>query len=926
MTTSSDARPDGLGRLDAQVTDASVDGPSPGPHDGWPPWLYPHRATIPGQVSGYLDRPALVARCFPTNRSITVLRAPGGFGKTTLLAQCCRTLTSQGTVTAWLTMDGRDEPWELETYLAYAFQRAGLSVLDSIRLREAGLLVPSDRLEVLAKTLKAHPGPCVLALDELEHISNPETVDLLNRLLNSRVPNLHLALSCRELPLGLDIVSPKVDEEIEILNEEDLRFSRQDIQRFFGGKLSRRKLATVATESAGWPIALRVQRNARQRPGKASASLIQNAMQNWIDSHLWSRLEQGDRELLLDAGLMDWMDAELVDEALAGVALMRRIEEMSAISGLIAPVRGQGGKVWRLHPLIREYCSARRRRETPERFRSLHCSIARALAGRGEPIAAMRHAAEAEDAELVGRILTEAGGIWLMLRESHHRMVSANRFLTDEVMAMYPRLRLVRAVAQVVKGQLADARRTLGVDARNVTVGGLNEGVHTEAEWCLVRSILAQNACESVGSESARHLISEYRRIAESPDVGPVMRAIMEYSLCQVHNQKAEFDAARLRAENARRWLGNLSSSFSLLLDLQLGQIAMAQGRVQDANTSYQRALRNATRDYLNDPRMVVLGQVLTRELDLERNRIPTDGKPVPIPNEFWQMGAQFASYAAASAIAVELKLAERGAQDALALVNRMLNHAHHSQLASQVRYLAGLRVAILVEAGQVGDADRSWRAEGLPQSPTGCLDLDRQSWREMEMLACARLRLLFALGDRDDARRLVRDLLEVASGRGLRRTAMRALALAVAFEEEGGSRAVALRHLTAFLRLFEETDYARALVREGATVAPVMKVFLDRQPESTLRNSAKDLLDAATTGQAETVPILSERETEILARLETQTDRQIGAAIGLTRAGVRYHLHSLFSKLNVRDRLAATHRARSLGLLSPIQPDRVDR
>lgn len=916
----SDAQPERLSGLGANDGKETREVRSPPLVDGVPAWLSFRRATIPDRVTEYLERPALTQRCMPTNRPITMLQAPGGFGKTTLLAECCRVLTGHGNPTAWLTMDEQDEPSTLETYLVFAFQRAGLDVLGPLRMNEAGRPLPNDRIEALLRAVVAHGKPCVLALDELERVTDPASVALLDRLLKSHVPGLHLAMACRQLPPGLEIANLVFEGKVEVLAVEDLRFSKPDIGRFFTRKLSRRELAAVAADSGGWPIALRIERNARARRVQTHALVMRGVAYNWVESRLWRQIEEDDRDFLLDVGLLDWMDAELLDEALGGTGRMRRLESLSAVAGLLEPVRGSGGKVWRLHALIREYCAECRRR-TPRRFRSIHRRVATALARRGETVAAMRHAAEAEDADLIGRILSDAGGIRLMLWEGHHhRLVAADRYLTEETLARYPRLALARSIAQVVNGRLRDARQTLDTVAAKVA-GTLAGDVRWDVDWCMARTILAHNACEPIGSEPVRHLASEHERLAKSSDVEPPVRALMEYALCQRCNQKAEFDTALERADRARRWLDAGSESIANLVDLQVGQIAMAQGRVQDANALYQGLLRNGTEDFLNDPRMVIFGKVLTWELDLERNRISGNDEVTRIPGEFWQTGSQFASYAAASAVAAELTLADRGVEEALSVVNQMLNHAYQAELPSLIRYLAGLRIAVLAEAGQVEEAERSWRIHVLPTVPAECLDLKFQSWREMEMLSCARLRLFIASGEFDDGQGLVRSLLEVASRRGLRRTLMRTLALATVLEEAAGNRAAAMSHLSAYVELFVQTDYARALVRERSVAVTLLTAFLDTDPDAPLRNAAQALLEEAAAGRAVTVPALSDREAEILARLNTQTDQQIGAALGITRYGVRYHLQNLFQKLGVRNRGAAVQRARSLGLAMPNPP-----
>ena len=897
-------------------TDATGHGQGrpPSPAEGVPAWLKMHRTAIPSPAIGYLDRPALTKRCLPTKRRITLVQAPGGFGKTTLLAQACRTASAQGVATAWLTLDEQDEASALEIYLALAVHRAGIDVFKPLRPTDGGSSPPHTRIDVLLRALRERRGVCILVLDETERVTDPECVALLNRLAASDVPGLHLALSGRELPHGLNIAAPVFGGAVEILSAEDLRFSRQDIQGFFDDNLSRRELTAVTAGSAGWPLAVRIEQNARKVKNRSRDRVVREVAHNWIESRLFDRLAEDDRELLLDAGLLDWMDTELLDEVLTGADLMARIESLPALSGLIEPVRGSRGNVWRLHPLIRGYCSERRRQLTPKRLRLIHRRIANALTQRGETVAAMRHAAKARDDALIGRILSDAGGIRLMFQEGQDRLVAADRFLTEKTLAMYPRLAFVRSVAHIVVGRLREARQSLDIEARSISDGKPGD-VQRDADWCVARSLLFQNACESLASEPIRRLVPTFERLAESPSLEPQLRASMEYALCQVHNYKAEFDAAQNRADRARRWLGP-QQGLLMLLDLQAGQAAMAQGRVPDAHAAYQRARANATRALLDDPRLVILGEVLTRELDLERNRIARSRDAGKIPSEYWQTGAQFSSYAAASAMAAELTLADEGAEAALATVNLMLQHAYDVDLPVFVRHLSGLRVSLLVEAGEVGMAERYWRAQDLPRSTAQCVDLKRQSWREMETLCCARLRLLVAQRKFDDGRALVRDLVGVASGRGLRRVLMRTLAIAVVLEESAGDRAAAIECLTSFVDLYAKTDYARALVRERAVAVPVLSAFLDANPQSPHRDAAQTLLGEAMAGGATLVPALSTREAEILERMDSQTDRQIGSALGITRDGVRYHAARLFAKLNVHDRKAAVRRARSLGLL----------
>ena len=885
--------------------------------DGKPERAVPlHRVTVPGRVTGYLDRPELVGRCMPTNKRLTVLKAPGGFGKTTLLSECCRVLAARGIPVAWLSLE-KDDAAALELGLVVAFQHAGLDVPEPFRgdgvgayTRMAGLLLALDAV-----------GECVLALDELERVTNPQSVALLNDLVRAAGRNVHLALACRKLPIGLDIAEPVLAGEAEIVTVEDLRFSRDEIARYFDSNLSRRELTTVAAESAGWPIALRVRRTAAARPVDARERVVRDVVDNWVESRLWYDIADDDRELLLDAGLFDWMDADLLDEVLEGFDLLRRLDDISGVRGLLELVRGGAWKIWRLHPLIREHCTERRRRETPARYRWIHRRLARALAGRGETVPAMRHAVQAGNAALVGSIFSDAGGVRLLLRAGADELLAADRLLSDEALALHPRLVLARVVALATRGRMPEARRVFESASAGLVGGGGDPDL--EADRSLVWGVLVHSGCVSLASDDTRSLIAAAARIADTSGMEPIVAGAMEYGLCLVHGLKAEFAAAEDRSALARCRLGDRSPVLMAALDFQDGQAAMAQGHVRNAEDWYRRGLGRAKRLALHIPRLASFGQCLIWELDLERNRIRDDAASGKVPHVLRHESLQFAAYAAATAVAAELVLRTHGVDAALVIVDEVSEGASRAELAAVRRYLVGLRIALLAEAGRVGEAERQWRTAGLPASDDGCVDLEGQSWREMEVLSCARVRLRTARGEFDDGRRLVRRLDALASDRRLRRTRMRALVLAMAIEVAAGRTAASVGPVEAFLGLYGETDYARPLVREGEAATVALGAYLDGAACAPHRGAAEALHAAAGSRSAALVPSLSARELQVLARLDSQSDRQIGVAVGLTIDGVRYHVRRLFEKLDARDRYDAGHRARALGITLPSRNSR---
>ena len=855
--------------------------------------------TAPDRIVGYMHRPKIAARCRPVDHALTIVHAPAGFGKTTLVAESCRAEAARGVAIAWLLLDERDDEARLDTYLAFAFRQAGLDVGElspsAARVRES-----DRRISIILRAIAADTRPWILALDELERVGE-SGLPVLNELFRGEVPNLHIVAACRQLPRGLEIALPL--DRANVIAAEDLRFSRMEMAQFFGGTLSQRELGRLATEASGWPIALHVEREKREKGHAGRAQVLAGVASRRLESRLWYDLADDDRELVLDAGVLEWMDADLVDEVLSGRDLLARLQSLPGIAGLLESAGGGSSRAWRLHTLVREFCASRRRREAPERYRSIHRRTARALAERGDTLEAVRHAAEAGDSRLAGEIVIRAGGLRLVFLQSLDRLVAIDRLIDDEAMALFPRLTAVRMLALVFRDQFEEARELAA--ATRKYLDGDNVDILLECDICLAEGFLAQRGEESVDSTRFRWVIAGLARLLDRPDLEPMTRATLLFMQCWIYFRNARFDAMAEAETRMRRCIGGRMPDYlSITVGWGLGQVAMAQGRVREARARYRGLLKKAKGLFSANMWQAKLGELLMQELELERNHVPAADSVVRYP---WHQ--------ASTEVAVELACEAQGVDYALRMMERVREETGHLGPTFQ-RHFAGLRVGLLAGAGRADEAEEHWRQQGLPQSLGACVDLTRLSWREMEVLACARLRVCTAKRDFEGGRRLAADLLAVASEKGLRRIEMRALAQAMAHEHAAGEPGLAVEHLTEFLRLFAKTDYARPMVRERASAVPVLTRFIETKPGSRLEKLAAELLMAARTAGDGVAPKLTAREFEVLGRLEMQTDAQIAAELGLTASGVRYHVQRVFTKLGVHSRKIALERARSLGIV----------
>ena len=895
-------------------------------------WLPRHKVELPDPIEGYLRRPEVDGRCELTGHRVTVLHAPGGFGKTALLARRCRALRERGLAVAWLSVDEEDGPESVARLLALAFERTGVATFDPAGERRGprppgrGNPEAASRAEyrigLLIRALERHGEPCVLALDEVERLRSPEAVRLINALVLRAPPHLHVGMAFRERPPGLAIDMYAIEGRGVTVTVEHLRFSKSDISRFFGGSLSRRKLAVVVHDTAGWPLALRIHHDATEA-GAPHAAGGEGALAGWIETRLWRGFSAEDRDFVLDIALFDRLETNLIDEVTDTRNTGRRIASMGALAGLLSTT-GRGSTM-RLHPLIRRHCEQRRFEEAPERFRDIHRGIAVALARRGRSIEALRHAAEAADTALLGSIAERAGGVRLWFEHGFEALCALDGVITEAVVSDHPRLALVRCGVHAASGDIEGANRLYRATAAQTAgftrdrEGGDDRALRTD--HLFIQGLLYTLGCIRYDDALMEGAVA-VEALAGAPDTDPLLRGMFSLGMCLAHNQMTEFNAAVEWAGRARASLGR-ASPYLAHVDLQAGSVAMARGHVRQARRCYDRALQLARSSHLRDAGAVMLADVLAAELDFERTAgAPRSNGPRVSPRLLGQCGAWLDIYAAGIGVGAETALLRAGPEAALALVEDARDYARSTERPQLARFLSALRVSVLLDGGQVDEAARTWRFDGLPERRAEYLVLTTQSWREMEMLACVRLRLLVARGEFDTAREIAVALLAVASRHALVRTRMRGLALSMLLEHCAGRSDHASAHLVDYLRLYAETDYARPLSRDRAVALALLDdAAFAAADDGGIAASAGALRKALVreTG-AKRYPssdqALTEGELEVLARLEHWRDKDIARTLGLSYDGVRYRVRRIFAKLGARSRLDAVARARALGIL----------
>ncbi|MDE0366696.1 MAG: LuxR C-terminal-related transcriptional regulator, partial [Gammaproteobacteria bacterium] len=879
-------------------------------------------SAAPPRVEDYFPRPEIEARLAPLSRRLTVLRAPCGFGKTSLLSAVCLRERENGTGIVWISCDANLTAETLIDRLIRDFGgnpsgRPFTSLHASVDVGEKKFAPDVGQVfGVIEKSV----APWLIVFDDVERLGDADTAKVVDAICRYGPPNLHAALAMRTNSANLDLATPILTGQGEILDVEDLRFSDPEIAQFIAHPLSREELISLSRNTEGWPVALRLIRNERRKD------------EDMVARHLLARLTRGlsdsEREYLLDLATFDTIELPRLEASFPGEHARCWPPLWSALRGLIRPVDSSEGTL-RLHPLVRKLLRERRQAENLDRFRRVNRRFAKTVLRGGDFGTALLHAAQANDHALCARVLEKSGGLEQLFKEGLRPFVSASRYLTQDLADQHPQLVPTRCLALVIEGNVVEARRVykrFRASAEPLRQTASDYAVRVrQAEDTAIRVILWSFSCQSLADCHFTRLLSEATRYSDEDGLPAIYRGAMFAVQAVADSIHGRFELGRRRSSRAKKLfrMGQSTQGISLI-DLQSGVSAMAQGRVGEAKSCYSKSIVE----------MREMASPLALELRIECNdrdsRWARDGDgqadPRLIPGWIDIRGAVHGNLA-------EIRYEEDGPRGAVDILEASIDWADEHDAPCLKRLLCAQRVQWLVRAGDADEARRAWAAADLPENLDSILTLSRQSWREMEAIACARIALLGALGALDAARDLADHLRITALGWGLKRPLMRCLASWSALETRAANTAAANRLLNEYVHEYAGTPYSRPLSREGDASIEGLRALLREELDATVRSQALALLEALDDtdlpGQATPAPDFSRRELEILEGLARgRRNKEIARALGLSESGVRYHLQRIYQTLGANGRIDAVRRASHLGVdvgggaLPPRSPD----
>ena len=884
-------------------------------------------------------RPELVTRSrlieqlnHSLHRKLTLISAPAGFGKTTLVIDWLQTQgddASSPFLLGWLSLDeGDNDPTRFLTYLITALNRIegleseiGVGALQLVQSSQPPQ--PKTVLISVINEIAMVTDKIVLILDDFHLIDSRQVHDSLNFLIENLPPQLHLVLTTREDP-PIPMSRLRASGQLNEIRAMDLRFTVEETAVFLqtmGLNLSSPDITALETRTEGWISGIQLAAISMQGIDD-TAGFIQSftgSNRFVLDYLIEEVLNQQSNEIqdfLFQTAILDRLTGGLCD-AVTGQNHSQIILESLVQNNLFIIPLDEERRWYRYHHLFADLLRQRQNQTQAENIPALHIRASKWFSKEGANQEAIKHSLAAKDFER-GIELIEAIGVDILQQGNLASVSGWINIIPEETIIKHPYLCVLHAWILQVTGEVetAEARLTLVEQILDhtfeqkdhdfdKTVGLLN---YRKAYSCFLSG--EHEKTISYAKNALNHLL----------ETAVLIRVHTVLFLGLAYRNLGQFQEALDTYNSILHLTENLGgTSVAVFHYIHLSDLYWEMAQMQHAKELCEKAL-SLTEQKTGRPDMPYCGFVYTRigRILRHRNQLE-DALAFTMKGHTLCLNWNVVELLALSYIEVAyINLALGNNEQALTSVNEAIRI--NDKFSSLGKKFAEAHKALI----GLSQDDRAY-AETIMQADNSLLDEKYQIQREIEYITHAQL--LIAQKKFDEAKVLINQIYKHAQEIGKKLTELRCLILfsKLFYQEDDVDQA--LENLSKAFAIAEPEGFIRIFVDEGPLMAKLLHETLSR---AIAQEYVQTLLAAFPVNEPEQmhqtqpqshefewIDPLSEREIEVLQHIAEGLSRQeIAVKLVLSKNTVKTHARNIYSKLGVNSQMQAVAKARALGLL----------
>jgi LuxR family maltose regulon positive regulatory protein len=860
---------------------------------------------------------------------LTLVSAPAGFGKTTLVAAWVRTLPRDMPRVAWVSLDEQDnDPMRFWTYVLTALERSLPGCFTSFLsfIREQQLPPIQYILTTLINRLSEEDEQFLLVMDDYHIITDEAIHAQLSFLLEHLPRQMRLLLSTRlDPPLPLSRL--RAHGQVLGVGAEQLRCTQEEENSFLrdvmGIDLQAPGINAVTARTEGWLMGLQLLGLSLQERSDIPATLKDigengHSILDYLTEEVFKRLDGSIQNFLLRTSFLERLTAPLCDAVLGQQGSQQMLEQLERANLFVVSLDGQR-RWFRYHALFAEALRERLLQVEGEQVSSFHLRASQWYAQHGQLPEAVQQALLAGEWPWAAELMERA---YRTTYDQRNYVVTVQRWLERlPVEELHTRPRLCLAYANVL--QPVAPRETVDIWLRAAETALTAHPPPQREQADLLCRISAFRAMDGAFRGEGRAALALCRQaLALLSDEDARERDSVVFTQAMAYMNLGEFVPATALALESSAFVQSIGRPVmaSIRLSAAAGCL-IVRGHLREAwdllaqavdlcRTGRSLPSPAASQPYALQARILREWNRMDEAFDLARAAV--------------QLGEQAENpydVAFASSTLMGVSLSQGNIDVAVEAMNRAEQIFNQLGLDAHGHFLFVDQVRLWLMRG---DSDRAWRwARAFEQH-------EREGWTgslfTYERKQVAIVRVLLSQQQPDAALERLAPLLEVATKNErwenvIEMRLLEALAHCMGQEEQA-----ALAALEEAVQLGEPEGYLRRFVDEG----PPMAALLSRLREQSRRRELSPYLDRVLAACAregaggKALPQqrlhdpLSERELEVLRELaQGASNQEIAETLVLSIKTVKHHVSNMLAKLGASNRTQAVAQARSLGLLS---------
>ena len=858
-------------------------------------------------------------------RPLTLVSAPAGFGKTTLLSAW---LQGKDVHSAWISLDENDDdPGIFLRYFAASIKRVFPNACDDIiALLNAPQLPPQEYLATkLVNELAALPEEFVLVLDDYHFIQAEASHQVLTTLISNMPSQVHMMIATRkDPPFPLSLLRGR--RQMLEIRAVDLRFTAEEAKAYLEGvlgeELDHNAVSSLTSSAEGWITGLRLAALSMQGQAdlKVSADTLEGSSAFYVREYLFdevfSRQPQDIRDFLLQTSILNRFCSELCD-AVIGASTSHILLEKIGHPNLFLVYLDAERKWNRYQHLFRDMLRHRMKRTFgQEEINELHRRASAWYGKEGMIEQALNHALAADDMDGAVQLIEDFQHELLNIEDSSTLERWLNK-LSEEVVRERPALLLARAWTFELRYQAAMIPPIL---QEVETLLSAEDAVWTDAMVQDARGEI--NALKSyiyfMKDESALALESALASLEQIPIAHTFVRSIAIIIVALAYQNSGQ---SRMAFRELYAFLAETRSE-TIIVRVLISQIYihMLQGDLFQAE-HFLKQLQHVT-----DKTGLLISKVvfhwLFGRINYERNNLDVASKHFSMVFKF-RYNAQFIMVHDSMIALTMIEHAQGNTENKARALADLRDFSQERGITGKLPDIDFLEARLEHYSDDVGYATQLMHS--IPSDiPTNMLVF-------LEIPIVSKARALIAQrndASLQEAAQLLEKLLAYIRSMHNTYQEIRILAcLALVFQAQGRTKETqdTLEHS---LKLAHPGGFIRTFVDLGPKMAEMLNQFADRGVKTEYIGQ----ILAAFAGQPQTngnqrssnalanddlIEPLTRRECEVLDYLgKWLSDKEIAQQLSISPRTVKKHASNIYGKLGVKNRMQAVEKAKDLGLL----------